>query len=101
MKFKKGDTVRIIAGKDKGRDAKIERTYPKQSTVLLTGANIYKKHVRKSDQLPQGGVVELPRPVPVAKVALICKKCKKPARLGYKKESDKKIRICKRCSEKI
>jgi len=101
MKLKKGDTVKITVGKDKGREGKIEKTYKKQNSVVITGVNIYKKHVKKSEQLPQGGVVELPRALNASKVAIVCKKCKRTARIGYKIESNKKIRICRRCKEKL
>ncbi|MFQ5452072.1 MAG: 50S ribosomal protein L24, partial [Candidatus Paceibacterota bacterium] len=67
MKIRKGDKVRVMAGKDKGRTVKVERVYKKQKKVLLPEINIYKKHVKKSDKLPQGGVVELPRPLEVSK----------------------------------
>lgn len=101
MKLKKGDKIRVIAGRDKGRDGSIERVYEKQNKALITGINIYKKHIKKSEKMPQGGVVELPRPIDVSKVALICPKCGKSTRIGYKYENDKKIRICRKCDNKI
>ncbi|MEI6532254.1 MAG: 50S ribosomal protein L24 [Candidatus Roizmanbacteria bacterium] len=70
MKLKKGDKVTIITGKDKGRDGVIDRVYKKSRKVLIQGINIYKKHVKKSEQMPQGGVVELPRPILACKVKL-------------------------------
>ena len=98
MKIKKNDKVRIIAGKDKGRNGVIERVYQKQNKVLVTGINMYKKHIKKNEKMPQGGVVELPRPMNVSKIMFICPVCKKPVRLGYKLEKNKKVRICKACS---
>lgn len=101
MKLKKGDTVRIVAGRDKGREGKIDRVYNKKGAVLIKGMNMYKKHVKKNEQMPQGGVVEIPRPIITAKVALVCSKCKKITRIGYKMKGTKKIRICRKCEAQI
>lgn len=101
MKIKKGDKVKITGGKDRGREGKVERVYPKQNKVLVSGVNIYKKHIKKSNQAPQGGVVEVPRPLDVAKVALICPKCSKVTRVGYLGEKGKKLRVCKKCKSKF
>lgn len=101
MKLKKGDKVKITAGKDKGREGIIERIYKKQNKVLILNINLYKKHIKKSEKMPQGGVVELPRPINASKIALICQKCGQTTRIGYKLETDKKLRICRKCNEKI
>ena len=98
MKLKKGDTIIVMAGRDAARQGKIERVYTKQSTVMVDGVNMYKRHIKKSEQTPEGGIVELPRAINVSKVALLCPKCKKPTRIGYKIEKQKKIRICRKCS---
>lgn len=102
MKLKRGDTVLVVAGKDKGRKGKIAKTYPKLNKVLVGGLNIYKKHVKAQSKEKPGGIIELSRPLPVANVALLCPKCKQPTRVGYlfdKKE--KKHRVCKKCQEFI
>ena len=101
MKIKKGDKVKIIYGKDKGRNGVVERVYTKEKKILIQGINIFKKHIKKNEKMPQGGVVELPRPIAVAKVMLLCPKCGKPARVGYEFSKDKKNRICKKCKSKI
>lgn len=101
MKLKKGDKISVMVGKDKGRTGTVEKIYSKQNKVLIAGINIYKKHIKKSDKMPQGGVVELPRPINVSKIALICNKCKKQTRLGYKMDGTKKFRICRKCGERI
>ena len=80
MKLHKGDKVRIQAGKEKGREGTIERVYDKAGTILIQGLNIYKRHVKKNEQMPQGGVVELPRPLASSKVTFVCPKCGKPSR---------------------
>ncbi|MCX7880910.1 MAG: 50S ribosomal protein L24 [Patescibacteria group bacterium] len=101
MKIKKGDKVRIISGKDKGREGIIEKVYLKANKVLISGINLYKRHIKKSEKFPQGGVVEIPRPLLVSKVMLICPKCHKLTRVGFEKREKKKWRICKKCREKI
>jgi len=98
MKIKKKDKVIITTGKDKGRDGVVEKVYTKQLTVLIPGLNLFKKHMRKSEQMPKGGVVEVPRPIDVAKVSLVCPKCKKATRVGYQVEGGKKQRVCKKCN---
>jgi|SRR3990167_5032949 len=101
MRIKKGDKVRVIYGKDKGREGKVEGVNPKRKTVLIPGINIYKKHIKKSEKIPQGGTVEIPRPLNIAKVMFICPKCAKPSRIGYAVEKGKKFRVCKKCKSRI
>lgn len=101
MKIKKGDKVKVVAGKDKGREGTVERVYSKQNKILIPAVNIYKKHIKKSDKAPQGGVVELPRALDVSKVALICPKCNKATRVGYEVNKGKKYRICKKCESRL
>lgn len=101
MKIKKGDQVKIISGKDKGREGQVERVYAKSGKLVVPGVNIYKKHIKKNEKLPQGGVVDLPRPLLMNKVMLVCPKCKKMTRVGYIIEKNKKVRICKKCQSKI
>lgn len=100
LKFKVGDQVKITAGKDKGREGKIEKIFPKTGTVLVPNVNIYKKHV-KGFQGQKGGIYDVPRPLPLAKVALICPRCKKTTRIGFRVLKDGKIRICKKCNQEI
>ena len=99
MKIKKGDTIIVTTGKDKTRQGKVDRVYPKTERVLVENINLYKKHVQKSKETPQGGIVEIPRPLPVSNIMLICKKCKKPGRTKYEVKDGKKIRICKKCGK--
>lgn len=101
MKIKKGDKVQIIYGKDKGRQGVVERVYKKSNKVLILGVNLYKRHLKKNQETNQGGIVEVPRPLYVSKVALICPKCSKLTRVGYKVEKNKKYRVCKKCQSKI
>ncbi len=101
MKIHKGDKIKVITGKDKGRDGVIDRVYLKSNRVLIQKVNMYKKHIKKSEKMPQGGVVEVPRAIDISKIMLICPKCGKLTRIGYKVEKNKKIRICRKCESKI
>ncbi len=101
MKIKKGDKIEVIAGKDKGRTGKVEKVYRKQNKVLILNINIYRKHVKKSEQFPQGGMVEVPRPIDVSKIMLICPSCKSKTRVAFEVRKGKKVRICKKCKAVI
>lgn len=101
MKIKKGDKIKVVTGKDKGREGKVERVYEKANRLLIEGINLYKRHVKKNEKMPQGGVIDVPRPIEAAKVMLICPKCAKLTRVGYKIEKNKKIRVCKKCDNKL
>jgi len=101
MKIKKGDKVKVIYGKDKGKEGIVEKVYKKSRKVLIPGINLYKRHIRKNEKMPQGGIIDVPRPLSVSKVMIICPKCKKPTRVGFLREGNKKFRQCKKCSSKI
>jgi len=99
MKIKKGDVVKVTAGKDKGREGKVERAWIDK--ILVPGVNQYKKHVKPQGEGRPGEIVTLPRPLPVGNVALVCPKCKQQTRVGYKFISDKKVRICRKCKNEL
>lgn len=101
MKINKKDKVVVIYGKDNGRKGVVEKVYPKTNTALIPGINIFKKHIKKNEKMPQGGKVDLPRPIAISKIMLICPKCGKQTRVGIKIENKKKFRICKKCQSKI
>jgi len=101
MKIKKGDKVKITVGKNKGKSGVVEKVYPNSNKVLVTGMNLYKRHVKKNEKMPQGGIVEIPRAMDVSKLNLVCPKCGKVARVGFLIEKNKKVRICKKCKSKI
>lgn len=100
LKLKVGDKIKVLAGKDKGREGEIERILPKEFSALIPGINIYKKHV-KGMPGRKGGIYEIPRPLVFAKFALVCPKCKKPTRVGFKLIDQEKIRICRKCKREI
>ena len=86
MKVKKGDTILVIAGKDKGKTAKILRSFPKEGKILVEGVNLKKKHVKPKNQGEKGQVVSIPAPMNVSNTMLLCPKCSKPTRIGFKIE---------------
>ncbi len=100
MKFRIGDNIKITAGKDRGRDGKIEKVFPKTFKVLVPGVNLYKKHV-KGSATQKGGIYDIPRPLGLGKIALICPKCKNVTRIGFSIKGEKKARICKKCLKEI
>jgi len=100
IKLKIGDTVKIAAGKDKGREGKIERVFPKSKAVLIPGINVFKKHF-KGSQGQKSGIYDIPRPVDLAKIALVCPKCKKATRIGLKLLARTKSRFCRKCGKEI
>ncbi|MCC7303833.1 50S ribosomal protein L24 [bacterium] len=102
MKIQTGDIVKVIAGKEKGRDGIVMRIYPKQERVMVMGVNMYKRHVKKSEQYPQGGVVELPRALHVSNVMkMVAGDKKATTRIGYVVENGKKFRVEKKTGERI
>ncbi|KKQ95911.1 MAG: ribosomal protein L24 [Candidatus Woesebacteria bacterium GW2011_GWB1_43_14] len=97
LKFKVGDKVKIISGKDKGRDGVIEKIFPKKGTALVPGVNMYKKHIKKAlAKDNKGGIYEIPRPIDVSKLVIIDPKTKKPTRVGFKIQGGKKLRFAKK-----
>jgi len=101
VKIKKGDKVKIIAGKDRGREGVVEKVIPKEKRVVVTGVNLYKKHVKPRREGEKGGIIEIARSLDIAKVALICPKCKQVTRVGYKIQGKEKFRVCRKCGERI
>lgn len=101
MKLKKGDEIEITGGKDRGKRGKIEKVFPGQSAVLVLGLNLSKRHLKRRDANTPSGIIDLPKPLPLGRVALICPKCKKPTRIGYQVARGEKHRICKKCQQII
>lgn len=101
MKFKKGDEVKVVAGKDKGKTGKIEKVLRRKNKVLVSNVNIYKKHLKSRAAGKPGGIIDIIKPIPVANVALICPNCKKQTRVGYLIEGKAKSRICRKCGRVI
>lgn len=97
MKIKKGDIIKIISGKDKGKTGKVVKIISEKNRVVAEGLNLYKKHVRPKKQGEKGETVMLPRPIEASNVMIVCSSCKKAARFGCRLEGGQKTRICKKC----
>ena len=100
MKFKVGDEILVTSGKDKGRKAKIEKIFAKEALALIPGVNTYKKH-RKGNMNEKGSIIELSRPLPFAKFALVCPNCGKQTRVQVKVDGSTKSRACAKCKKTI
>ena len=101
MKIKKGDTVLIITGKDKGKKGKVIEAFPQQNKINVEGVNLVKKHRRPRKEREKGEVIEIPKPINVSNVKLICPRCGQSVRVGYRLAEKKKYRICKKCGQEI
>ena len=101
MSIRKDDLVVVLSGKDKGKQGKILSVLPKESKVIVEGVNVATRHTKPRKQGEQGGIVKRETPIRSCKVALFCEKCNKGVRVGYKMDSDKKVRICKKCGAEI
>ena len=100
LKLRAKDTVKVLLGKDKGREGVIERVLPKKKTLIIPGINMYKRHV-KGGQGQKSGIYDIPRPISVGKVIFICPKCKKTTRIGLRKVGEEKVRVCKKCKKEV
>ena len=104
FKLKKEDNVEIITGKDKGKRGRILKIIRETDRVVVEGANLVKKAMKKRKQNDRGGIVEIESPIHSSNVALVCKKCG-PTRIGYKLDpgaadpKKSKIRVCRKCGE--
>jgi len=101
-KIKTGDTVLVIAGKDKGKRGVVQKVFPKEMRAVVDGVNRIKKHVRPTPANPQGGIIEVFGKIHISNLMLICPKCGKPTRVGIRIFEDKrKARYCKKCGDII
>ena len=102
MHVKKGDTVLIISGDDRGNKGKVLEVSPKEGKVIVEGRNMVKKHVKPRKMGDPGGIISAEGAMYACKVMVICPNCHKPARVGHKKFADgSKQRICRRCGETL
>ena len=102
MKIRKNDTVLVIAGKDKGKRGRVRQALPKNNVVIVDGINMIKRHSRARGAARQAGIIELEAPLRVSNVMLVCNKCNKPTRVGFRFLDDgRKARICRSCHEAI
>ena len=118
MKIRKGDTVHILAGKDRGKEGRVIDARPRDGKVVVENLNLVKRHTRPrplanasrmgGQQMSEGGIISRPSPLPISRVMLVCPVCKRPTRVGIdvrevKNEGIRKVRVCKRadCGQDI
>ena len=101
MKIKKGDRVRVLSGKDRGKEGVVMRAMPAEGKVIVDGVNIAKKHQKPTRMTMQGGIIDKDMPIPVSNVAIICS-TDGPTRIGYRIDADgSKTRICRKCGGEL
>jgi large subunit ribosomal protein L24 len=101
MKIRKGDNVKMLSGKDRGKTGKVLRVIPGSGKILIEGLNLVKKHVRPKKQGEKGQRVSVPASVDISNAMIICPKCSKASRVGFKIGEKSKFRICKKCKSEI
>lgn len=105
MKLKRGDTVLVISGNDRGESGTVQRVIPKANRVVISGVNMVKKHQKPVQtggrSKTQPGIIEFEAPMNVSNVQLVCPSCHEPTRVGYAFNDDGKVRVCKQCDAVI
>ena len=101
MRIKKGDTVQVLSGNDKGKTGEVLEVMPKTGKIIVEGVNIRKEHVKPRKQGDEGGIIPVECSIFSAKVNVVCPKCNKPTKIGYEMDKDKKVRVCKKCGAKL
>lgn len=101
LKIKKGDTVKVLSGNDKGKTGEVLEVIPKTEKIIVKDVNIKKKHVKPRRQGEEGGIIPSEFPIHSSKVAVVCPKCGKATRVGFEVDGDNKVRVCKKCGAKI
>ena len=98
--IKKDDFVKVIAGKDRGKQGKVLQVFPTEGRLTVERINIVKRHTRPARQTQQGGIIEREGKLHISNVMLICSKCERGVRIGHNLlEDGKKVRVCRRCGE--
>ncbi len=100
MKLRKGDKVKVLSGKDKGREGEIIKVLPKENKVIVDRINIAKRHMKATKSLMQGGIIDKDMPVAASAVAIVCPACG-PTRIGIKVDGSLKVRICRKCEGEL
>jgi large subunit ribosomal protein L24 len=104
-KIKKGDTVEVVSGNDRGLRGTVQRVLPRESRLVISGVNIVKKHqqpIRAGRGEVQAGVIEFEAPLHISNVMLVCPRCDERTRVGFTRQEDgRKVRVCRECGEAI
>lgn len=97
MNLKKGDNVKILSGKDRGKTGVVMKAFPEDDRIMVDGLNVFKKRSKPRKQGENGQIVAVSRPLAASKVMIICPNCKAPTRIGGRMEGSRKVRYCKKC----
>ncbi|MGD2057210.1 MAG: 50S ribosomal protein L24 [Anaerolineales bacterium] len=103
-RIKRGDTVRVISGRDKGTEGEVIRVLPRESKVIVQGVNIRKKHQRQiqaGGRTMNPGIIQFEAPLAISNVMLVCPNCGEASRVGVRREGDEATRYCKKCDAEI
>lgn len=101
MRIKKGDTVKILSGNDKGKTGEVLEIIPKTEKIIVKGVNVRKKHVKARKQGEESGILSIECAIHSSKANVVCPKCGKATRIQYKVEKDEKVRVCQKCGAKL
>jgi large subunit ribosomal protein L24 len=101
LTIRKGDRVKVIAGKDKGKESRVLRVYPHKERLVVEHVNMIKKHQRATQKQPRGGILEIEGTIHVSNVMLLCPSCAQPTRVGRKRADGSRVRVCKQCGKDI
>ena len=100
MRIRKGDRVRVLTGKDRGKEGEVSRALPAKNKVIVDGVNVAKRHQRATKATMQGGIIDKDMPIHVSNVAIVCSSCG-PTRIGYRFEGTDKVRVCRKCGKDL
>jgi len=101
MNIKRGDNVKMLNGKDRGKTGKVLFAFPEEGKIVIEGLNKVARHLRPKKQGQKGQIVHKERAIDASKVMLVCKSCGKPTRIGKKLVGDTKVRVCKKCGAEV
>ena len=101
MKIKKGDTVKILSGKDRGKQGVVVRAFPREGKIVVEKMNVVKKHRKPRKTGERGQIMEIAKPFSVSNAMIVCPQCAKPTRVGYKTSGEHKTRMCKKCQKAL
>ena len=101
MRIRKGDNVQVLSGNDKGKTGEVLEVIQKEDKVVVKGVNVRKKHVKARKQGDESGIIAVECAIPASKVNVVCPKCGKVTKVGYRVDNDKKVRVCKKCGAEL
>ena len=101
MRIRKGDNVQVLSGNDKGKTGEVLEVIPKEDKIVVKGVNVRKKHVKARKQGDESGIISVECAIPASKVNVVCPKCGKVTKVGYRVDGDKKVRVCKKCGAEL